>query len=402
MDDRIIPFDKLCTLHGDTDWPVRTVEPCRWCLHRFDTFPFGIPCMFRQKEHVLVLEGCFCHPACARAYNNDREKGTANARRIDNLILRMASTPPYNMDVKRIGIAMPREMLRLFGGPLPIEEFRKHRTPCVRVACRLGFPSIQRAMIMVERNHVPLECTASSTAVGQARAAARRKNALLHGRLPSLALSANILTTTASTTTNSTTSNGAERNKSREDTASESRTAVARGDRNAKQSVIRAGRVQLPSAKPSVRISSVRPIMPANSLHSTENLATTTADIGANKSLRLARPVGVVESLMRAAGRSTTTPPLSPPQPTTTTTTSHPLSASSTFAYGSSTSSSLQGDVRNNNAIASNQKIGQDTESLTKTTTLKRSAKFVTGSDAKTPNFDRVGHKKRKTREGHL
>jgi hypothetical protein len=38
----------------ETAWPTKTDEMCRWCMHRFDWFPLGIPVRFDEQRHKMV------------------------------------------------------------------------------------------------------------------------------------------------------------------------------------------------------------------------------------------------------------------------------------------------------------------------------------------------------------
>lgn len=71
--------------NGGKEWPTQCDELCRWCMHKFDTFPIGIPirCVFvadllllrnhrfDEARHKMILRGYFCSFACADAYAYD-------------------------------------------------------------------------------------------------------------------------------------------------------------------------------------------------------------------------------------------------------------------------------------------------------------------------------------------
>lgn len=48
------------------EWPLRTKERCRWCMHTFDSFPLGIPLprCYDERLSKLVLSGYHCSFAC--------------------------------------------------------------------------------------------------------------------------------------------------------------------------------------------------------------------------------------------------------------------------------------------------------------------------------------------------
>ena len=96
---------------------------CFWCCHAFTWKPCVLPVAFDAYEIMHTCEGHFCSPECALAYLyadgtiSDVTRWTRHALLAD--LYRSLYT-------KRDLIpAPPRATLRLFGGPLSIEQFRE-------------------------------------------------------------------------------------------------------------------------------------------------------------------------------------------------------------------------------------------------------------------------------------
>jgi hypothetical protein len=97
----------------------KTDVHCWWCCHQFDT----MPCMLPEKyyENKYYVFGCFCSYNCALAYNIDLDDYKTNER---VTLLNYLYYEIYKSDIK-LEIALPRTSLKIFGGPLTIEEYRK-------------------------------------------------------------------------------------------------------------------------------------------------------------------------------------------------------------------------------------------------------------------------------------
>lgn len=49
----------------DSEWPERTSELCLYCMHAFDTVPFGVPVRYNAHKHRYCLRGFYCSLECA-------------------------------------------------------------------------------------------------------------------------------------------------------------------------------------------------------------------------------------------------------------------------------------------------------------------------------------------------
>lgn len=106
----------------NNEWPSNTSIACYWCCHRFDNAPFGIPVKYvGGKFHVY---GCFCSLECAAAHNLASKESIDEMWERYNLINLLSRKLGYTKGY--IKPAPNRLALRMFGGHIPIEDFRKY------------------------------------------------------------------------------------------------------------------------------------------------------------------------------------------------------------------------------------------------------------------------------------
>jgi hypothetical protein len=103
------------------NWPIGTESACFWCCHTFNNTPYGIP--FKYMKEKFIVYGCFCSLECAVAYNFSSQNNIYNVWENLNLINLLAHKLNYKDYVK---CAPPREVLKLFGGYMNINQFREH------------------------------------------------------------------------------------------------------------------------------------------------------------------------------------------------------------------------------------------------------------------------------------
>lgn len=140
------------------EWIDKTDVCCWWCCHTFDTIPVGMPFDYNSKLKKFRVKGVFCSFACMLAY--DTKKCVKTKSMITHLYKQL--TGGYSIDLKDDYIkllhndrkitelfkdnqeykeeyiqslasfidepleqAPPRCTLKMFGGHLDIEEFRK-------------------------------------------------------------------------------------------------------------------------------------------------------------------------------------------------------------------------------------------------------------------------------------
>ncbi len=99
---------------------------CFWCCHHFNWIPTILPLNYDSYKDIYVCQGHFCSPECALAHNY-ADNGVSDIVRWNrHSLLRHLYTDLYK--TRELSPAPPRSILRIFGGPLDIEQFREHIT----------------------------------------------------------------------------------------------------------------------------------------------------------------------------------------------------------------------------------------------------------------------------------
>jgi hypothetical protein len=149
----------ILSKYVETDeWIDKTDACCWWCCHTFDSIPVGLPVGYNDNLRKFRVNGVFCSFACMLAYNN---KGDVKTKSMITHLYKQL-TGGYSIDLKDEYIKMlykdstieslfkdndqykdeyiqslasfidedlekapPRCTLKMFGGELSIEEFRK-------------------------------------------------------------------------------------------------------------------------------------------------------------------------------------------------------------------------------------------------------------------------------------
>src|SRR6056300_1725774 len=96
---------------------------CWWCCHTFTNEPLKLPYHYDYLRNKYVTEGHFCSWSCMKSYAIDKyglNKGGIICGNIITMRKKM-----YNL-IGSVVMAPKRYMLKMFGGPLTIEEFRKN------------------------------------------------------------------------------------------------------------------------------------------------------------------------------------------------------------------------------------------------------------------------------------
>jgi hypothetical protein len=104
-------------------WPNSTSIYCWWCCHPFNNSPCSLPHDYNDGKFYVY--GIFCSPECAASYNFDTKSNKIWERySLLNLLYRKI----YNDKNIKIKLAPPREVLKIFGGSLKINNFRLNNT----------------------------------------------------------------------------------------------------------------------------------------------------------------------------------------------------------------------------------------------------------------------------------
>jgi len=99
--------------------PQSSDSACYWCCHSFSNRPVVLP--IRDTGEHLIVMGNFCCPECAMAYLFDIHQDSHTRWEQLSLLNRIYSEACHG----KITPAPPRTILRLFGGPLSIQDYRQ-------------------------------------------------------------------------------------------------------------------------------------------------------------------------------------------------------------------------------------------------------------------------------------
>ena len=112
---------------GKQPWPTKTDVHCWWCCHPFDSQPVPLPVHYDDKTNVFRTHGMFCSWSCAKAYSI--RLNATNSPMYNELLylLYKRSVPRSERGRPGMGIrcAPDKALLKVFGGTMSIEDFRK-------------------------------------------------------------------------------------------------------------------------------------------------------------------------------------------------------------------------------------------------------------------------------------
>jgi hypothetical protein len=94
---------------------------CYWCCHSIPHIEYGMPIRYDVFHKSFTLFGSFCSLECAAAYNFATHMGSDRVWEIHTWIQMLAHRYGYAGHVRP---APSRFLLRMFNGPLTIDEFR--------------------------------------------------------------------------------------------------------------------------------------------------------------------------------------------------------------------------------------------------------------------------------------
>lgn len=117
-----IPEKKPLPLVRDTKSPERTGTHCWWCVHPLpNDRPLHLPIKYDDRLCLFTTTGEFCSWECMKTFALDMN--TARSGEIQSFIavMRMKTLGTYVI----LKAAPKRQALKIFGGPLSIEEFRR-------------------------------------------------------------------------------------------------------------------------------------------------------------------------------------------------------------------------------------------------------------------------------------
>lgn len=120
---------------------------CFWCCHSFSWSPAVLPISYDAYKNIYNCEGHFCSPECALSFNYAKSNISDATRWSRQSLLFNLYREMYRGD-KILSPAPPRELLRMFGGYLDIEQYRDYISGMNEVVLsdmppiRLHFPSM--------------------------------------------------------------------------------------------------------------------------------------------------------------------------------------------------------------------------------------------------------------------
>ena len=130
-----------------TDWPISTNISCLWCAHQFKTVPCGIP--IKYIDNKFHLKGCFCSFNCSASYIF--EKNEYNKWEQYSLLNLLCSK--INNKIIKIKLAPDRELLKIFGGILSIDEFRQNFTE-INTYYKINLPPLVAIVPKIEETKI--------------------------------------------------------------------------------------------------------------------------------------------------------------------------------------------------------------------------------------------------------
>jgi hypothetical protein len=97
---------------------------CFWCCHGFNWTPCVLPKFYDAYKNLYIAEGNFCSPECALAYNYADNKTSDSTKWTQHSLLGSLYGDLYKD--RLLSPAPPRTLLRMFGGPLDIAQYREY------------------------------------------------------------------------------------------------------------------------------------------------------------------------------------------------------------------------------------------------------------------------------------
>lgn len=104
-----------------TNTTLKSNNNCYWCCHPITNRIFGMPYKYNTITDTYTLYGNFCSLNCANAYNFSVHCGSDKVWEINSFIQMLSKHYGFTQPVRP---SPSRYLLKIFNGPLSIEEFR--------------------------------------------------------------------------------------------------------------------------------------------------------------------------------------------------------------------------------------------------------------------------------------
>jgi len=105
----------------------KTDVACWWCTYNFDTAPVFLPDHYKNNTYFVF--GNFCGFSCMLAYNENLDDYRKSVR---SVLIKQMYKDVFQNENMLIKPAGPRELLRKFGGPLDISQYRDPNNICIK------------------------------------------------------------------------------------------------------------------------------------------------------------------------------------------------------------------------------------------------------------------------------
>lgn len=105
----------------DISIKIKTDIYCYWCCHSFDNSPVFMPCNF--KNDIFTVKGVFCSFECCLSYMSTNSRYSKNIHLLKYMYYLYTGKKFFRESLVK---APERECLKIFGGPLCIQEFRNN------------------------------------------------------------------------------------------------------------------------------------------------------------------------------------------------------------------------------------------------------------------------------------
>lgn len=115
--------EMLKSILDKTNYTTYGDAACFWCCHSFNWTQCVLPVSYDAYKNIYTCEGNYCSPECALAYLY-KEVTTESIKWNRHSLLRHLYSKLYT--ATDLSPAPPRTLLRMFGGPLDIEQYRTY------------------------------------------------------------------------------------------------------------------------------------------------------------------------------------------------------------------------------------------------------------------------------------
>ena len=106
---------------------------CWYCCHSFDGVPLHIPCHYDENKDIFTTEGYFCSWECMKSWNlYDKNDSFKNIRFTLISLMYQKNTNDFK---NSINFAPVKTNLKMFGGSMDINEFRKNNITVNEYVC---------------------------------------------------------------------------------------------------------------------------------------------------------------------------------------------------------------------------------------------------------------------------